>query len=568
MFTKPASSKPFAPVKSSERKKYLSQICREFGVQESSLPTEHKNVLFPKDLKIGKIVTHGGTRGSLVVDGNDKPIWVNMKETLVPTVYTLWKAPYLVPRVMTVENTIQFLENGADLMSRGVFEPYPTGVKKGDIVSIATLSHPTVPVAVGYSLINFDEIAYIQGGKAVQIVNVINDRLCLSGLAQRMENVPTELDLTIPTISEDTAETTAETAEVPVSVEKAKEEETSDPTSKENKATLEEQTASLSLDDLSVEEVDRALKRSLLQVLKKSIEEPLELPLPTNTMTSLMMANLPFNHPSIQMKKSSWKKANKFFKAMEKEKLIKTRERSGELVITEICKENTAIREFQLFKPAKPWNPNSENATPPKTGKGLDKLQMTQYWRAKSAAVDFFSKSKLDRNGYYTNDQLKKYLLDYLKNLNDKNIPQPKDKKFVAPDAELAKALKLDKAGTKIGRDKLLSALQSSCTQFHTITHPGQPESKLAKGGFPTIKLSTEKRTGTKVITKIVGLELFLIEPSKFAEELKIACAGSATVTPIREGVKEVQIIIQGNHIKTITKILEDKGVRSSWISK
>lgn len=563
MFTKPANCKPFAPVKSSERKKYLTQICRESGVSELSLPKEHKNALFPKDLKIGKIVTHGGARGSLVVDGNDKPIWVNVKENLVPTVYTLWKAPYLVPRVMTVENTIQFLENGADLMSRGVFEPYPTGVKKGDIVSIATLSHPTVPVAVGFSLINFDEIAYIQGGKAVQIVNVINDKLCLSGLAQRMENIPTELDLTIPVVSE----SASEASEVPSIADTIKE-ELPEVASKKDEEVLEEQTASLSLNGLTIEEVDRALRRSLLQVLKKSIEEPLELPLPTNTMTSLMMANLPFNHPDIQMKKSSWKKANKFFKVMEKNQLIRTRERSGELVITEICKDNSAVREFQLFKPAKPWNPNSENATPPKGGKGLDKLQMTQYWRAKSAAVDFFNKSGLDRNGYYTNDQLKKHLLDYLKNLNDKSVPQPKDKKFVAPDTVLAKALKLDKAGMKIGRDKLLSALQSNCTQFHTITHPGLPESKMAKGGFPTIKLSTEKRTGTKVITKIVGLELFLIEPSKFAEELKIACAGSATVTPIREGVKELQIIIQGNHIKTISKLLEDKGVRSSWISK
>ncbi len=76
-----------------------------------------------------------------------------------------------------------------------------------------------------------------------------------------------------------------------------------------------------------------------------------------------------------------------------------------------------------------------------------------------------------------------------------------------------------------------------------------------------TLKINTEKRSFGKYVTIVYGVKDAKIDVKKQAKMLKSKCATGGTV-------KDNNIELQGNQIKKVQKILQQKGYRVNNQSK
>lgn len=478
-------------------------------------------------------------------------------------------------------------------MIPGCFPPYPD-VLAGQIVAVSLLARPTVPIGVGIALTSLSALDRSNKGKAVQMVHVIGDSLCDKFKSELKP--PMEFDLTIPYISinegEDStqgasgslnaSEGIAPVSDVEASVEsdaiKAVEILNIDD---ENSSEVKEPVPSqeIDTDDFTTDEVDEAFKTGLLQALRKALDEPIEVPITaSNFIGNYILENLPIDSPNINLKKSSWKKASKFFKAMEKEGFVKVKDRGDEVVIQSVSgKEDDRVKNFVIFKTKKKVNP----ATARKSSQGT-KLTSIELWKPHSNTLKFLREADPDTVAqYYDNLMLRTILVGYI---NSKKLTDTSNRKNIIADDLLASALSMPKESALnaqlrvISRDKILARLQSNCTPFHVIYDPEDPALadetaaallktfKPAKGVVPTILIETERRGGNKVVTKVTNLEPFHILPTALAEELRKSCAGSTSVSPVKEGSDKMEVLVQGPQIKAIQDALAKRGVRQQWV--
>lgn len=580
------------------------------------LPNDAKNKIVPKDLRACKIQLHSGETALLYTTGGEKPVWLKLKEgALVPTVLTLWECPYLLKKLYTPIYTIERLQNGADLMTPGVFDPLPENCPAGTVVAIHTVQSPTVPMAVGVTLTNCSEITETQTGKAAYIVNVVDDTL-LEGYRGN-KKVPTKLDLSVPSIDENDQDTESKIqgednaqategkekevsskakeeqngeqeveesadklAELLLEQEEEEEDEEEDEGSQDkkeleraisdpvkegseelnNETTEQQEEESNNGPSFTTEEIDGLFYRALLQVLRKAIDTPLELPIPGSLFLSQhLLPNLAFQDAQVNMKSTSYKKAQKFFKTMEKKKLLKCRERNGEVVVQSIAgKDTPEVRDFTIYKVKKTKSTNTQQANTPKSTSG--KMIAREYWKPRSASGPLFREHNLQETKFYPTDTLKKLLSTHVEK---HGLGSGKN---VHIDDILSSALSTTKQ-KPLSREELLPALQKNCTLNHTITPPGEEEPKLAKGPIPKIQILIERRGGNKIVTRISNVEPFHINPVTLAEELRVHCAGSTSTSPIREGSDLKEVMVQGPQQKAVIKLLEEKGIRPNWVA-
>lgn len=94
-------------------------------------------------------------------------IWLSINDRLIPTVYTLWRHPQLVPLLHTQDVVMPKLQGGADLMTPGLVRgpPFPAKAKKGTIVAVASVQNPSVPKWVGFCEIDVSSLQQVQGAK-------------------------------------------------------------------------------------------------------------------------------------------------------------------------------------------------------------------------------------------------------------------------------------------------------------------------------------------------------------------------------------------------------------------
>lgn len=120
MFLKPYRLKSSAALKGSESKKLRARL-------ELAFPHVPGDNLLPAKANVTqlKILTHGG-QPSMVYCVDKQPMFFELDGgQLVPTLYTLWATPDILPYFTTHEGVLPKLSNGADLMLPGVV---PLGV--------------------------------------------------------------------------------------------------------------------------------------------------------------------------------------------------------------------------------------------------------------------------------------------------------------------------------------------------------------------------------------------------------------------------------------------------------
>lgn len=184
--------KALAPLRSSDRRRIADQIIADYGVEiPSKEATDQpetgqetatisvgaiRNALLPDNTQSARFTTTAGKdlkqiSGTLYVGKHSgqpqRVLWIKLEDRLLPTVYTLWMNPGLVPLLHTPDVVLQKLRGGADLMTPGLARgpPFPPKATKGSVVAIASLEKPNVPMVVGVCEIDVASLQQVRGAK-------------------------------------------------------------------------------------------------------------------------------------------------------------------------------------------------------------------------------------------------------------------------------------------------------------------------------------------------------------------------------------------------------------------
>ncbi|CAG8435827.1 6879_t:CDS:10 [Diversispora eburnea] len=364
MFKKPiASIKPYSPLRSSDRRKFREELIKLYPVlenEENKSSDTSCNLLVPEHIQKANIGTHNGHHGVLYVDEFKQPLWVRLdkdrNEILIPSVYTLWKHPNMLPKIPTFTAVISKLIGGANFMIPGIAFP-PEGlpdVKEGELVSIVIRGY-NIPLAVGIMSVptNTLERGSTRKGIAVTILHISQDQLWAIG----DKSLPPDMD---------------EVQEEDQSVEVENEEEIEE---------IEEENKEIT--EYTIEDIDNILQASFYQALTEKLTPSGILPITSSQFYSdYILPSRPVGNENIDV--------IKFLKVMEKKGIIGLKVRQGDTLLTKVNWESEELQTFRSHK-------SIEKAASAKLNvacmdENLDKIQIIEVYKPKGAIAEFFEK--------------------------------------------------------------------------------------------------------------------------------------------------------------------------------
>ncbi|KAL8769876.1 MAG: hypothetical protein Q9209_004314 [Squamulea sp. 1 TL-2023] len=643
MFKKKPTIKALAPLRSSDRRRIADQIIADYGIEvPAKEPTNQpktgqesatigvgvvRDALLPDNSQSARFTTTAGRdlkqiSGTLYVGRHSgepqRVLWIRLDERLIPTVYTLWVNPGLVPLLHTPDVVLQKLRGGADLMTPGLARgpPFPPKATRGSIVAIASLERPSVPVVVGVCEIDVaslqevrgvkghavrgehwdgDEIwAWSQagggGGKAPDKIQGWDTDSAIDGLEKRLTDVIVK--------DSDDAQNEGGVPIPPTAAQKGKENDRNDAAEGEDaepydRVDIEER-------ELSTKEIDDIFWHALLYGLhhhrKTNASDPhhgLDFPVNQSALISnMVLPFLPITTPSqaatLNIKKTSWKNAKKFIKAFDKARLLKSKDRDGgECVVIDVDFDDPAITDFVPYKLPRKENSSAESGgggggkaitagiSPSDSSIG-QKLNMIDLYKPKEQLAPVFAASGESNHALYLPTELRPIMQSYIeaeKLISDTN------KRLVNLNPILANAVfdgstPLDRevlAKGSVPRDALIDRILKSCSPYYVILRNDESRGSVkAKAGHaPKIAVTLETRSGNKTVTKLSGMEAFYIHPQLLAEELQKACASSTSVNQLAGSSPKkpvMEVMVQGPQKDAIFKALERRGVNRQWV--
>lgn len=520
-------------------------------------------------------------------------------QRIYPTVYTLWHNPGLVPLLHTQEVVVVGkLKGGADLMTPGLAggPPFPPQATKGAIVAVAGSESPTVPKYVGTCAIDVSQLGRVQGAKghAVKSVHWEGDEIwawSLTGTGGRQ--APREIEgWGVRQVQEGLKSLALE--------EDDQDGQEDGGVSLDTEPPLQDVGDLVERKEPSTAEIDRAFHNAFLYAMYNAkqkggppthgIDFPIQ---PSFLISQLIQPHLPIftpdHTPYYVIKKTSWKTTKKFIKHLDKEQLVKSKDRDrNETVILDVDFDDEQISTFTPYKLAKAktdggggTNGNGaadSTSNDPSIGQSISILQL---YRGSNKLVPDLIPSKTQ---YFTASQISSRVQTYIQNHPDltKSTSSPR---FVKLDPFLANnvfdgahgaADSNVQAAGEVTRDALQRRIldDSHLCVPHWVLLRGQEwdpsNSDLPKpksGVPPKVSIVIEKRTGTKTVSKVGNVEVFGISPELLATELQKKCASSTSVGQLVGGKPGMlEVLVQGDQRATIEKELGRRGVDRKWI--
>ncbi|KAF4909649.1 Translation machinery-associated protein 64 [Colletotrichum fructicola] len=622
MFKKKPTVKSLSPLRSSDRRKLADQVIKDYGLDSKlvattdeqtpeqkaealAMQTNLRKSLFPDNLQSARFTTTYGpdlkpTSGTYYVGSHDgeepRVLWFQMEGIVYPTVYTLWSNPDIVPLLHTPGIVVKKLQGGADLMTPGLFggPPFPEKAKKGAVVAIASLENPSVPVAVGACEIDVSALQNVRGAKghAVKNLHWAGDEMWgFSTDNKPGRKAPEEIAGWLKVLE---ARGLVESLSG-LSLDDPDEDggvSLGDDTTPEDAGPAAPED---DIPDFTQPEIDEAFRKSFLFGIHqhKSSNSPpnygLVFPLSQSyVMSTLIQPFLPAHTPQqaqqLQIKKTSWKNIKKFIKSLDKEGLLKSKEKGQETVVTEVKFENPAIVDFKPYR-----LPKKETAGGTSLGRGEtatskvdvgddavgQKLKIVSYFKPTSKLQPIFDSAS---KPLFTQSEVRDAVTAYIEG---ENLVSETNKRIVKLNPILANGVftgsgAADKdalAKGAVARDALIDRVLSGMSTSYAIVRNGiDPSSvKTRSGSPPKIHITLETRSGNKTVTKVSGLEPYHISPKPLADELRKVCAGSTSVEPLAGGAKKteaqvMEIMVQGPQQAAVVKALEKRGVEKRWM--
>lgn len=303
-------------------------------------------------------------------------------------------------------------------------------------------------------------------------------------------------------------------------------------------------------------------------------------------MSTLIQPFLPAFTPEdtkqLQIKNSSFKGLKKFIKSLDKEQLVRSKDKQTEVVILDIDFKDSAFTNFKPYKlPKKGGAPNTQNGdshpisdSDPAIGQVLT---LRTLYKISERLDELFSPAKSSH--YLEAPELKAAIAAYIER---HKLASTSNKRLVNLDDFLTQAFfrgssSIDaqvRAQGSVARDALADRALAACTPHWTLTRKpadgGNDSTTKPKAGQPPkVLITLETRSGNKTVTKVSGLEKFSISVVLLAEELKKVCAGSTSVDGLagaspKDGLQEV--MVQGPQREQVVKALEKRGVKAGWV--
>ncbi|KAL5121449.1 hypothetical protein ACEQ8H_000521 [Pleosporales sp. CAS-2024a] len=628
MFKKKPSIKPLSPLKSSDRRRTADLIIAEFNIQVPVDPTADpadpaasaapltalRKSLLPENALSARFTTTVGpdlkhVSGTVYVgshkdwEGGQRILWVKAFDRFYPTVYTLWLNPGIVPLLHTPLVVVEKMQSGADLMIPGLQRgpPFPAKATKGAVVAIASLEAPTIPMAVGTCEIDVSALGNVQGmkGQAVSIFHWAGDELYDWGstgpegsdppdIIQGWDDEPDE-DATVGLDDHEGGVTL-----VPDSNDRSEAERTRTQGVQEEDASSNQDLIHAIHDkELSTKEIDDAFKNAFLFGVRHHMEhnsdQPnfgLDFPLSqSNIISQLVQPFLPTYTPartaSLQIKKTSWKNVRKFIKYLDKQQIVRCKDRDGnEVVIMDVDFKDRQVEAFVPYPLPKKEAPSASAGGKPAAPRSVEssvgqKLKLVSLLRPKEKLAPICHAAKTDPRGLYTPAELKQILLAYIE---AENLIDAKNKRLVKINPQLADALlgssAADNAALSSGtmaRDALVERMVAASSPFHAILRNDADiaDTKPKAGAPPKIQITLETRSGNKTVSKVHGFEPYYIAPQPLADELRKVCAGSTSVDKLQGSSPKnpvMEVMVQGPQKDAILKALEKRGVHKNWV--
>lgn len=608
MFKKAIEAKSHQRLSGADRKK-LKRTIRDRFPRASDADIDA--LLPPKaEITVSKFVNRVHVYG---VEGNF-PMFFDVDgrgSEIFPTVFALWKVPEMLPSFILKGGEVsQFVIGGADLMFPGISIP-AEGLPSflvGEPWAVKVPGNPA-PIAVGSTTMSIAE-ALKAGlrGKALRITHYYRDLLWESVEGHYVPNAGFLEDVVfedpvflssspVPDSSESSGDSSnqenggvdskevGELADVkdpisdshPTSKTQLDSDTDTDTVEQVRKAVggfkvteniaADESTTVVEEQHLSAEDVDAYLDKCLLQALHTTVNDK-DLPMPGSTLWSNHVLTCRPSGITLDIKKSSHKKLSKWLQAKSSAGLISVKEDKYKKE-TVLFSVNRSHLDYLSFKP--------ERRQEQKVDQGGDQavketrspklLEVSEIYKPSVHVNPIFASVGADTRKLYSASEASDVVFKYIEK---GHLVKTMNKSIVILDPTLCDALfkgaikKGSAYPTEIHKKDLGSTFVSRMQAHHVVTRGS--ESVVRKGSVRTIQIMTERRQGNKKVTKLSGMETFLMDADALASELqkKFACSTSVSELP---GKKGHEVLIQGGVIDDVARhLVEQYGVPKRYI--
>ncbi|KAL8946404.1 MAG: hypothetical protein Q9222_007197 [Ikaeria aurantiellina] len=616
MFKKKPSIKPLSPLRSSDRRRIADRIIAEYGIEISSKDAEEQPVNSYDIPTIGV----GAVRNALLPENSQSARFTTTvgKDLKQASVYSLWRNPGIVPLLHTPDVVLQKLRGGADLMTPGLARgpPFPAKAREDSTVAIASLEKPDVPMVVGVCEIDVGSLGDVRGSKghAVRGEHWHGDEVWAwsqsgSGGGKAPDEIPQwdsradtgGLEDNMQSMNIEDSDHEDDGGGIPISSPSNgihHEDRRNNFVEGEEGKPWEE--VHVEEQEFSTKEIDTIFWNAFLYALhhhrntnRSDAHHGLSFPISqSNVISNLVLPFLPITTPtqaaSLNIKKTSWKNAKKFIKALDKAKLLKSKDRDGgECVVLDVDFEDPAVTAFVPYKLPKKDTPGAESGgggggkaisvggSPADDSIG-QKLKKIDLYRPKEQLAPIFTAANTNHHALYLASELRPIINSYIES---EGLISGTNKRLINLNPTLANAVfdgstPLDKevlAKGSVPRDALIDRIIENCTPFWALLRNDETrdEVKAKAGHTPKIQIVLETRSGNKTVTKLSGVETFHIHPQLLAEELQKACASSTSVSQLAGSSPKkpvMEVMVQGPQKEIMVKALEKRGVHRQWI--
>lgn len=204
-----------------------------------------------------------------------------------------------------------------------------------------------------------------------------------------------------------------------------------------------------------------------------------------------------------------------------------------EMMLLGINRDHPTIASFKPEKRrAEKPDQNSENSS---GNSGYsDTLQVVEVYKPTVHVIPIFNAVEVNTNRLFTPSEASDIVFKYVE---QQNLVKPINRSIVVLDAILCDALfkgaikKGSMYPTEIHKKDLGSTFVSRMQANHCVTRGYH--SVVRKGALKPIQIMTERRQGNKKVTRLSGLETFLLDPESIASELQKKFACSTTVAEL-----------------------------------
>lgn len=318
---------------------------------------------------------------------------------------------------------------------------------------------------------------------------------------------------------------------------------------------------------LSTADIDSLLDKCLLQALHTTVKDK-DLPMPGSTLWSNHVLPCRPSGITLDIKKSSYKKLSKWLQAKSTSGWISVKEDKHKKEVM-LFSVNRNHADYSSFKPEKRQVEKSEQPSVQSANEihSSKTLEVVEIYKPSVHVNSIFSSVGADTGKLFSASEATEIVFKYVEK---ENLVKPTNKSIVILDAILCDALfkgaikKGTTYPTEIHKKDLGSTFVSRMQPHHVVTRGN--ESVVRKGALKTIQLLTERRQGNKKVTKLSGMETFLIDAEALASELQKKFACSTTVAEL-PGKKGQEVLVQGGVIDDLARhLIEQYGVPKRYI--